>query len=548
MNRISLARRLLAPATLFAALTGLPAARAQDVPSTGPAPISTPAAASLTEADIQKLIDKALKDRDDKAKAAEAEKKAAEGESKSWDVGADRKMTGTFNNGLIFESADKAFRMTVGGVNQFDMGWYNADTNQVRSIGRFNNLTDPRQTLQDGMDFRRARLRMSGLAYEQLEFFAQYDFANSLDLRQRTLGIDNAAGTASPLAYNFDPADATQFNEVYIGLVKLPVLGNVRVGRHRESLNFVTATADNNQLWMERGLMFDAFNGNYNFSQGVTVSRTYFDDRAYSLFGVFMQNNSGARQFGAVGDGAYAYDGRVTWLPVYDEDDQLWVHVGVDYSYRNLSQNVVRYRARPDVRVGSSFQVPSVVDSGNVFSRDAQQIGNLEFAAAWGRWTAAAEGTMSVVTNAHTGGLPRPDGTLPRAARARGDYHTRGAYAELLCFLTPDHHTYVKDRPGYARVNPTRRFFFLEGDDGAWAFDCGAWEVGARYDYVDLTNGGIDGGTAHGATACLNWYMTSNARIQVNYSRMTRDFAVPDTRGRVPGHFDALGIRFNCDF
>lgn len=555
MNRTTLAHRLLFPAAVFAALTGLTTAVAQDTPfasdraPAGLTPASAGAsAAAPTEADVQRLIDKALKDRDEKAKAAEAEKKKAEGESKSWDVGADRKMNGSFVNGLVFESADKSFRMTVGGVNQFDMGWYRVANSQVRSVGRFNNLVDPDQSLQDGMDFRRARLRMSGVAYEQLEFFAQYEFANAIDLRQRTLGIPNPAGEANPVTGNFDPNEGPLFNEVYIGLLKLPVIGNVRVGRHRESLNFVTATADNNQLWMERGLMFDPFNGNYNFSQGVTVSRTYFNDRAYTLFGLFMQNSSSGRSFSSVGDGGYVYDGRITCLPIYDEDNQHWVHVGVDYSYRNLYQDTVRYRARPDVRIGTSFQVPSVVDTGNIFSLNGQEIANLEFATAWGRWTFAAEGTASRVRNAYTGGLPRENGTLPTGVRSRGDYMAAGGYVELLWFLTPDHHTYVKDRPGYARVTPTRRFFLLEGDDGQWAFDCGAWEIGARYDYVDLTHGGINGGTAQGATACLNWYLTSNARVQINYSRLHRDFSPVDTAGRVAGDINALGVRFNCDF
>ena len=494
---------------------------------------AAPAVATPNEAEIKKLIDRALKDRDEKAKA---------------DAIESRKVTGTWKNGITFETGDKAFRLNVGGVNQFDIGGYSARKEVVHSLGRFNNLVDPGQALQDGMDFRRARLRMSGLAYEQIEFFAQYEFANAIDLRQRTLGIPNSAGVADPVLSNFDPSEGPLFNEVYIGLIKLPVLGNVRVGRHRESLNFATATADNNQLWMERGVMFDAFNGNYNFSQGITVSRTYLNERAYTLFGLFMQNNSNGRLYSSVGDGAYAYDGRVTFLPVWDEEEQLWIHLGLDYSYRNLYQNAVRYRARPNVRVGTSFQVPSFVDSGTILSRDAQQIANLEFVSAWGPWTFAAEGTVSTVTNAYTGGLPRADGKLPAGAVERGDYVAAGGYVELFRFLTADHHGYVKDRPGYARVTPSRRFVLLEEEDESWAFDTGAWEIGVRYDCVDLTHGGINGGTAQGITAAINWYLASNARIQINASWMYREFNPSDKAGRVNGEITALGVRFNCDF
>src|SRR5436190_1359185 len=82
----------------------------------------------------------------------------ADGGEKSWEVGKNLIMEATWKNGLQFESPDRAFKFTVGGVVQFDMGWFGADKSVVRSVGVFNNLVDPNQTLQDGMDFRRARI------------------------------------------------------------------------------------------------------------------------------------------------------------------------------------------------------------------------------------------------------------------------------------------------------------------------------------------------------------------------------------------------------
>src|SRR5439155_1049333 len=130
--------------------------------------------------------------------------------------------------------------------------------------------------------------------------------------------------------------------------------------------------------------------------------------------------NNNNRAFTAVGDGDYAYDARFTFQPLRDEAQLLWGIIGVDYSYRNLYQDFVRYRARPDLRIGSSFQVPNIIDTGNIFSRDAQQIANLELAMACGRLTAAAEAACSWVTNAYTGGLPNFNGTLPAGVVRRG--------------------------------------------------------------------------------------------------------------------------------
>ncbi|MFO0826023.1 MAG: porin [Gemmataceae bacterium] len=491
---------------VLAAAIGLlvPSARAQ----TGTAPIPTtpppvapqeapgeehapsgPLPATITHEELKKLIDQGIEEREKARKLEEAAKKTPS-----------RKVTGTWNNGLSFETEDKAFRFAVGGVTQFDMGWYAANPALVRSLGVFNNFVDPGLALQDGMDFRRARLRMSGYAFKNIEYYAQYEFANATDLRQRTLGIDNPAGVANPLFTNIDPAETVGFNEVYIGLTEIPYLGNFRVGRHRESLNFVTATADNYQVWMERGLMFEAFNSNWNFSNGMTLANNYFNGRAYTLFGFFQQNSFSNRQFATVGDGNYVYDARVTCLPIWNEAEKEWGHVGFDYSYRNLSDNLIRFRARPDIRVGSGFQVPNIVDSGTLFSRDGAQIANLELAMARGPWTAAAEGTIAVVTNVFSGGLPAPDGSLPKGVSPRGTYLGTGAYLEVMRFLTDDHRPYVKERPGYGRVVPTRPFSWRKGDDSRWCFDKGAWEVGVRYDYVDLTHGGVNGGTSHGIT------------------------------------------------
>lgn len=454
-------------------------------------------------------------------------------------------MEAKWKNALQFESKDKAFRWAVGGVIQFDQSFFGANDAVVRSIGAFNNLVDPGLALQDSFAFRRARLRFSGLMWEQVEFFAQYEFAQSLDLRRRVLGI-NPPATTNP-TNDFDPGDNVGFNEVYLGITKLPVLGTVRVGRHRESLNFVTATADNNQVWLERGLMFDAFNGDFNFSNGVTVSNTALDGRVYALLGLFRSNNNSNRGFYAVGDGEYVYDVRLTGLPVYDEGDKTWVHLGVDYSYRNPHANQTRYRARPNVRSGPGFLTPNVLGTGTIFTNDAQQIANFEFAMARGRFTMAAEVSGSWIANAVTGGLPLPDGSLPAGAVNRGTYSAAGGYVEAFCFLTDDHRKYVKDRPGYARVIPNSVFRFMNGPCGR-IVSCGAWEVGLRYESVDLADNGVNGGTGNAASACLNWYLNSNARIQANYAWQDRRFAPSNAAGLVNGPLHAFGLRFNVDF
>ena len=94
-------------------------------------------------------------------RSSENQKVQAE-RAKESEVGKNLKTEGGWRNGLWNETADKAFRYTIGGVIQFDMGWFDAPRSLVDSLGQFNLLTDPGLALQDGMDIRRGRVRMQG--------------------------------------------------------------------------------------------------------------------------------------------------------------------------------------------------------------------------------------------------------------------------------------------------------------------------------------------------------------------------------------------------
>jgi phosphate-selective porin OprO/OprP len=48
---------------------------------------------------------------------------------------------------------------------------------------------------------------------------------------------------------------------------------------------------------------------------------------------------------------------------------------------------------------------------------------------------------------------------------------------------------------------------------GGW----GAWEVGARWSNVDLTDGRVKGGEMQIASVGLNWWLTSFFKVDFNY-------------------------------
>lgn len=477
----------------------------------------------------------------DAPKADEAKKKEAD--EKTSVVGEDLKMSAAWRDGVWFETADRAFRFSVGGRVDFDSTWFSSSDALKNSIGLFNNYVDPGQALDDAADFRRARLRFQGTAWEVMEFLCEYEFASFLDLRRRNLGVTEPD---EPTEFDFEPSATTRFNQVWLGFNHLPVVGTFRAGHQREWLTFASATSARFLTFMERPLLVDAFNIDFLFTDGFTVQRTFLDERVYAYAGFFRVNTLLAG-FDA-GDGDYAYDTRLTCVPIWDEPGRRWLHLGADYSYRTLHLDRTRFRARPPIHGGVGFQVPNIINTGTVFSRDGQQVATLEYASAWGPLTLTAEACASWVIDAFTGGLPLPDGSLPDGARSRGTYFAHGYYVEALYFLTGEHRGYRREQPGYDRIRPAEPFFLVRGEDDGCLWGRGAWEVGVRYDFVDLTDAGINGGSAHAVTLGLNWHLNPNMKVQWNYVWMDRHFTPPDNKGRQDGSFTSLGMRFHWDF
>ena len=60
-------------------------------------------------------------------------------------------------------------------ATQFDAGWFSADANVQ------DNINNP---YEDGVDFRRGRIRIDGTMYYTIDWAVEYDFFNSFDARR----------------------------------------------------------------------------------------------------------------------------------------------------------------------------------------------------------------------------------------------------------------------------------------------------------------------------------------------------------------------------
>jgi phosphate-selective porin OprO/OprP len=500
--------------------------------STGETPVKKIVADYLEDRDRKA---KEKKEREDRDKAAKAKAEAEEPK----EVGQDLALKTSWNNGFRAETADKAFQFHVGGLFDFDVGWYSVPDNVQ------NHLAPP--GLEQGSDFRRARLRTDGTAWEVLEWVFEVDLSRASDLRKP----------------RDQPDTNVNFTSDYLGFRNLPVIGTLRVGHLKETLSFIGATSASSLTIMERPLIFDAIEDDNFYDNGITISRTYWDKRLYSWLGLF-QTNTRAGAFGIDVTAKLAFDARFCVMPIYDVDHQHWMNLGIAGTTRaNPTDSTSglpfdQTTVYPLIRTGSSFQVPSLIDTGQYYSKDGTQVISVCYNHAWGPLTLGAQYEGQYTGKAYSGGLPTASGALPPGVRRLGNLYFDGYFVEVLCFLTRgDHRPVDPENPGYARVKPVENFYiFRDPCTGACGHGLGAWEVGLRYDRVNIQDGVVPivgrGGELDAFTLGLNWYLNPNARVMVNYVYMTGLFGnsgstVP-VKGLTDGAFHALGMRFHFDF
>jgi phosphate-selective porin OprO and OprP len=414
-----------------------------------------------------------------------------------------------WRHGLRFESADKDFSIFIGGRFQFDVVGYLASTGMRQSI-------PGNVPLEDGVTFRRFRFDMGGTLYKNMEYYAQIDFFNGFvtDISENRLSNVPA------------PTD------LWLQFKDLPVIGNVRVGNQKQLYGFEHLTSSRFLNFLERSLPFDAFVENFDngFAPGITVFDTFANKRG--TWGVGLFKNARTIFGWDVGRNEAEVNGRLTVLPVYAEDGRYLIHMGVGGAFRDLDDGQQRHRARLDARNSPSAFSPLIADTGLYFGSQ-QQLLVPEFVVVAGPWSFQSEYYGSWVQRA---AVPVAGGGFD----TMGTVYMQGAYGEVHYFLTGEHRPYSRETGAFTRVIPRRPLAWNRcGFTG-----CGAWQLAARYTYLDLIDKGINGGRIHDMTLGLNWFLNPNMKVQWNYFLAHRNVANPAGDGFIQGFATRVAIDF----
>lgn len=421
-------------------------------------------------------------------------------------------MTGKWNNGMELTSNNKAFKIHVGGRTQIDSVFYNNSTSMNNTGGATN---------QDSVNFRRGRLRVDGTIYEIIEFAMEYDFTNQFNVNP---------GTPTTEA---NSAVVPAVTDAWLNFKNVPVVGNLKVGNFKDPIGMEHLTSSRFLEFMERTPIQDSFTGAFNngFLPGIQAWDTFDEEHGTWACGFFKNTTNG---FGnGIGDGEYNWTSRITYTPLYEEDGEYLLHLGVAGSVREPNNESLRYRSRPSLRNAAPSGFNPVFIDTTSFGASQQDMLGLELAGNYGSFSFQGE-----VMNSWT--QDTVPGVGPLTGVNVGTARVYSWYVEGLYFLTGEHREYERKSGVFGRVKPHENF--------NWGHGTGAWQVGARYSMTDLSDKGIDGGKLQDVTLGLNWFLNPNVKIQTNYVYAYGNPPLSGPLRGLDGAVHGVGTRLAIDF
>ncbi len=395
----------------------------------------------------------------------------------------------------------------------------------------------------DGVSFRRTRLQAFGKLTEFTNYSIMMDFAQ--------------AGRPS-------------FMDVWGEQEQIPFFGTVRIGQFRQPGTMESWTSIRHFEFLERSVAFQAMepfrrvgimayamteDKRTQWAYSVYATGLTFWNGQETVYSTIGENRNGAQ----IGDnGGVAFASRITHL-LYDDsptEDRSLLHVGGGYRYGttggspntdNAFAKTYRSAIIPEFYVGDPAALgfagagtPLVADTGRILTNDFNDV-HLELAGGSGP---AHFQTEAMLTTVNQFGGPM---IMQPAAYFQCGYMLTGETIGYLHQVGAFDYTVVPTTP-----------FFGSGRKGrirGW----GAWEVAARWSYVDLSGVNVrpenqlsntpgpppspNPATVNQTTVGVNWYWNRFAKVQFNWIR-----SMPDYIGYGAAPFDIYGTRFQIEF
>lgn len=366
----------------------------------------------------------------------------------------------------------------------------------------------PQLETKSGWSFKpRGRLQYDAGYVDAPDAIAQGGLGFTNELRRARLGVEG--DIPGGFGYKFEADFANGDVEIADAILTYADKGlAIAIGHHNSFQSLEELTSSRFTSFMERAAFTDAF----EFERRVGLSATVKTGDVQLSGGVFTDSIA---DLGSDRNNSYSFDGRVVWMPKFGATQ---VHLGGSLHWRDFQDlaTVTRYRQRPFIHSSDT----RFLNTGS-FSAEGETNYGLE--------AAMIRGPLHLAGEAHWLRARRPGLVDPTFF---------GGYAEVGYFLTKG------DTRGYKngtfdRVKPVGP----AGEGGI-----GAIQVNLRYDYLDLVDAGIVGGTQNGYAISLIWTPVDYVRFMINYGRMEYDNAAISANGDSSYGADVIGARAQIDF
>ena len=288
------------------------------------------------------------------------------------------------------------------------------------------------------------------------------------------------------------------------------------LGNHNAFQSLDELIGDTGGSVMERAAFTDAF----GFERRLGLSAQYRSGIVLAQAGIFSDSadsltNASDGPNGGDENNSYGVDGRIVLAPKWG-DTQL--HIGASAHWRDfqrLSQTPQRYRQRAYLHTANS----RLLATPNI-PADGESHYGVELAGARGPLWWAGEG--------HWLRVSRPGLSDPTFF---------GGYGEVGYVFTGETRGYKNGI--FGTVKPARPV-----GSGGW----GALQATVRYDYLNMNDKGIVGGTQNAIIAALVWTPIENLRFNVNYGHLDYTNAAILAGTKRDYGVDVVGWRAELDF
>ena len=332
----------------------------------------------------------------------------------------------------------------------------------------------------------------------------------SNEVRRARLGAEGTVpgGFGYKIELDF-AAGEVEFTDALINYKTGPL--ELTIGQHNNFQSLDELTSSLHSSFIERAAFTDAF----GFERRVGVSAQYASGDFLAQGGVFTDNIADLNSVGDDND-SYSVDGRLVFAPKLGSNQ---LHFGASGHRRELNDagTSVRYRQRPAVH---STDV-RFIDTGSIPGAETETGYGVEGAGIFGPFHLAGEAYWQKVGRA-----------------GASDPAFFGAYVEGGYFFTGESRGYKSGK--FDRVKVRNGF-----DKGGW----GSLGLNLRWDYLDLADAGIVGGTQNAYQASLNWKPTDYVLFGLNYAHLIYDDAVIATDdGDRDYSVNVAAVRAQIDF